>query len=110
LPDEPRPTNPFLAANWSKFGVPLERPAVGAIMSLWRGKPTSIFGHVGLLSAWNNTHFELLGGNQSNAITHAWFPWDRLRKNGMRWPSTYPLPGSSPVVVAETGDLSTTEA
>lgn len=40
--------NPYLAANWASFGNKLRELHYGAIVSLWRGSPTSWQGHVAL--------------------------------------------------------------
>lgn len=91
LPDEPLPTNPYLAANWTKFGMPTT-PQLGAVLVFWRGSPTSWKGHVGFYASQNDTHFLVLGGNQSNGVTRARISKHRLRKNGCRWPSTFTDP------------------
>ncbi len=107
LPDEPVPSNPYGARNWGTFGVGLETPALGAILTFWRGSPSGWQGHVGFYAGEDATTYSVLGGNQSNAITIA-----RLAKNrllAIRWPATWPLPAGGRV--SRTGGvLSTNEA
>jgi hypothetical protein len=47
------------------------------------------------------------GGNQSDAVTETHIAKSRLL--GIRWPLTYPLPGSGEVIVGD-GALSADEA
>jgi len=46
-------------------------------------------GHVGFAMGQDDTHFYLLGGNQSDAVTVARVAKARLL--GARWPRTFPL-------------------
>lgn len=87
LPDEPIPTNPYLALNWTKFGKAV-KPQKGAILVFWRGSPSSWQGHVGFYVGEDRTHYHVLGGNQSNAVTVSRIAKNRLREEGCRWPST----------------------
>lgn len=108
LPTEPLPSNPYLARNWLKFGVPLGRPALGAVMVFWRGSKTGTSGHVGLYTGEDAQAYHVLGGNQSNAITIARL--DKSRLLGFRWPARFPLPKSGKVELTKAGALSTNEA
>ncbi len=94
LPDEPFPENPYLAANWTRFGR-VTTPQIGAVLVFWRGSPSSWKGHVGFYAGEDATHFLVLGGNQSNAITRARIAKERLREDGCRWPDSYPDPRGS---------------
>lgn len=87
LPDEPLPKNPYLALNWKNWALEVT-PQFGAVLSFWRGSPSSWKGHVGFYVGEDSTHFHVLGGNQSNAITVSRIAKTRLRKGGSRWPST----------------------
>jgi len=89
MPDEPIPINPYLAANWSKFGTDC-KPQLGAVLVFWRGSPSSWKGHVGFYVGEDRTHFHVLGGNQSNAVTITKIAKNRLRERGSRWPLTGP--------------------
>lgn len=108
LPTEPLPSNPYLARNWLKFGVPLGKPALGAVMVFWRGSKTGTSGHVGLYVGEDADAYHVLGGNQSNAITIARL--DKTRLLGFRWPAKFPLPQGGPVKLTRSGGLSTNEA
>ena len=70
LPDEPLlgalGTNPCWARNWLLFGRDT-RPITGAVLIFTRGSG----GHVGFAIGQDDTHFFVLGGNQSDAVTIA---------------------------------------
>lgn len=67
LPNAVLPTNPYLARNWQRFGRVVS-PCFGSILVFWRGSIGGISGHVGFYYSENATHFQVLGGNQSNKI------------------------------------------
>jgi len=92
LPDEAVPANPMASINWLKFGRGLDFPALGAVLVFWRGKKSGWQGHVGFYVGEDATHFHVLGGNQSDAITISRIARNRLRDGGVRWPSGFPLP------------------
>ena len=52
-----------------------EEFGAGVVVILARG-PSS--GHVGFLEDWDDDRVKLLGGNQGNAVTKAWFPMSRV--------------------------------
>lgn len=106
LPKEPMVANPYLARNWVKFGVRLSKGAIGAVLAFERPGGG---GHVGFYAGEDKDYFSVLGGNQSNAVTIARILKKRLLPNGMRWPSSYPLPTSGPVASVG-GAISTNEA
>ena len=87
LPDEPLlaalGTNPYWARNWLLFGRDT-KPISGAVLVFERGSG----GHVGFAIGQDDTHFFVLGGNQSEAVTIARNAKSRLL--GARWPATYP--------------------
>ncbi|MGY9046960.1 MAG: TIGR02594 family protein [Rhodobacterales bacterium] len=87
LPDEPLlgalGTNPYWARNWLLFGREVQ-PITGAVLIFERGSG----GHVGFAIGQDDTHFYVLGGNQSDAVTIARIAKSRLL--GARWPATYP--------------------
>lgn len=93
LPTEPMVDNPYYALNWKKFGVPIESVSLGAIAPFERrdGNGKLIGGHIGTIVGHDKTHYHVLGGNQSNAITVSRIAKDRL-SGPLRWPKTYPLP------------------
>ena len=67
LPDEPLlgalGTNPYWARNWLLFGQTVQ-PITGAVLIFERGSG----GHVGFAVGQDDTHFYVLGGNQSDAV------------------------------------------
>ena len=87
LPDEPLlgalGMNPYWARNWLLFGQAVQ-PIIGAVLIFERGSG----GHVGFAVGQDDTHFYVLGGNQSDAVTIARIAKSRLL--GARWPATYP--------------------
>ena len=64
------PKDPLWALNWGSFGKYVEHPAFGDVLVFTRktsdGKTA---GHVGLYIAESKTHFHVLAGNQSDAVT-----------------------------------------
>jgi uncharacterized protein (TIGR02594 family) len=89
LPDEPLPTNPYLARNWLSFGIEVE-PTLGAVLVFWRGSKAGTSGHVGFYVGEDWAAFQVLGGNQGNAVSVARVARSRLL--GARWPKTAPPP------------------
>lgn len=86
VPTEPLPVNPYLARNWLKFGVDVT-PCYGAVLVFWRGSKSGISGHVGFYYGEDASHYHVLGGNQSNAVTVARLAKSRLL--GARMPKAY---------------------
>jgi uncharacterized protein (TIGR02594 family) len=87
LPEEPLlgalGSNPYWARNWLLFGQSVQ-PITGAVLVFERGSG----GHVGFAVGQDDTHFFVLGGNQSDAVTIARVAKSRLL--GARWPATVP--------------------
>ena len=104
LPDEPLlgalGSNPYWARNWMLFGQPV-RPVIGAVLVFERGSG----GHVGFAIGQDDTHFHVLGGNQSDAVTIARIAKSRLL--GARWPATVP-PRAQRLPVMKPGEYLTT--
>ena len=104
LPDEPLlgalGSNPYWARNWLLFGQEVA-PATGAVLIFGRGSG----GHVGFAIGQDGTHFYVLGGNQSDAVTIARIAKARLL--GARWPTTYP-PRSQRLPTMKPGEYLTT--
>ncbi|MBC7280049.1 peptidoglycan-binding protein [Hoeflea sp.] len=98
LSDEPVPGNPMASINWLKFGRELKTPSFGAVLVFWRGSKSGWQGHVGFYVGEDASHYHVLGGNQSDAITITKLKKGRLREGGIRWPSGFPLPTSGRVV------------
>ena len=106
LPDEDLPANPYGARNWLSFGstVPAQ---MGAVLVFWRGSRSGWKGHVGFYVGEDVTHYHVLGGNQSNAVTIARINKDRLL--GARWPDTAERPDGTVVRRAAVGAVTTNE-
>ncbi|PWE52137.1 TIGR02594 family protein [Metarhizobium album] len=97
LPRELLPKNPLGALEWSKFGIPLPEPILGAIMTFTRTGG----GHVGLYVGEDATHYHILGGNQSNSVSITRI--DKARLHSIRWPSTGGFPSGGRVRLTSAG-------
>lgn len=93
LPGEPLPANPLLARQWAGFGREAA-PQPGAVMVFWRGSKAGWTGHVGFYWAEDDSHFHILGGNQSDRVSIARLARSRLL--AARWPLTAPLASAGP--------------
>ncbi len=103
LPEEPLPSNPLGALNWSSFGIACE-PQPGAILTFSRDGG----GHVGFYVSEDDTYFHVLGGNQSNKVNVTKVA--KSRHKATRWPKTAPAPTGKRVKAAFSGTVSTNEA
>jgi len=73
------------ARSFLKWGRAIDEPEPGCIAVFSRGDPDGWQGHVGFWTGVQNaTHLEILGGNQSNAVTKAFYPKANLL--GFRMP------------------------
>jgi uncharacterized protein (TIGR02594 family) len=102
LPDEPLPTNPLRARAWQTFGEGT-KPQLGAVMVFWRGSKSGGLGHVGFYWAEDDAAYQILGGNQSNAVTIS-----RLAKNRLlqaRWPGKSTPPKGITRTASKAGKL-----
>lgn len=74
--------------------VRLNGPALGAIVTFWRGSPRSGLGHTGFYRAETPTHIYVLGGNESDRVDVAPFPSSSPSFGlvGYFWPKGVPLP------------------
>jgi uncharacterized protein (TIGR02594 family) len=72
------------ARSFESWGVPLVIPSFGCVMTFRRPEG----GHVGLYLGENQTHYCVLGGNQSDSVSVAWLAKERL--TAMRWPTGLP--------------------
>lgn len=106
LPEEPMVTNPYWALNWLKFGVmiPEALPRLGAIGVIIRDGG----GHVFFIVGHDERYWHALGGNQSNTISIMKVAKDRTQ--GLRWPSTVPIPTNILSMSTFDGTISTNEA
>lgn len=104
----PIPKHYYRALAWADYGIRCPVPAQGAIAVLTRKGG----GHVGLVTGYTEpgplvgAHVRLLGGNQNDAVSEAWFPVERI--------TAYRLPegvARIPVtVVPRIGSMSRSEA
>ena len=89
LPKEVLLINPYLARNWSKWGVPCE-VMKGAVVSFWRGSRGGISGHVGFVAGQSKGNIYVLGGNQGDRVSI--MPLSKDRMLATRWPVSFPPP------------------
>lgn len=66
--------NILWARNWAKFGVGVDEAGLGDVLVFKRGSG----GHVGFYLGENNTHYYVLGGNQSNEVNDGKIRKDRI--------------------------------
>lgn len=78
------------ARSYEKWGLPLDRPYAGAIVTFSR----SGGGHVGFVVGQNATSISVLGGNQRDAVNITKFSKHSpsLKITSYRWPIGEPLP------------------
>lgn len=77
--------------NWAGWGQVLDGPAVGAVVSMWRGARKGSSGHVGFVvgrDRFNN--LMVLGGNQANRVSIR--PFKRNRVLSYHWPKDHKKP------------------
>jgi uncharacterized protein (TIGR02594 family) len=75
------------ALSFLTWGVPLDRPVVGAIAVLDYGAGR---GHVGMVEGKYNGMIVLLGGNQNDSVSRTAFPASEIA--AYRWPEGQPGP------------------
>lgn len=66
------------ARSWLKLPTITLQPEIGDIVVFWREDINSWKGHVGLFISWDNDVIYTLGGNQSNMLSIAPYPRERL--------------------------------
>lgn len=106
LPGEPLPANPLGARNWQKFGNPTT-PAEGAVLVFWRESKSGTKGHVGFYNGEDRVAYQVLGGNQSDAVNITRIAKDRLLE--ARWPKSAASLTGKVIQRTETGALSQNE-
>lgn len=104
--------SPLWALSWATFGEHVSKqdkphaPALGDILTFTRNGG----GHVGLYVGEDATHFHVLGGNQSNAVTITRIAKTRLyTARRPKWRTKQPS-SVKVVKVGATGPVSTNEA
>jgi uncharacterized protein (TIGR02594 family) len=91
------------ASEWSKWGVALAKPSVGAVLTFSREGG----GHVGFYVSEDPVYYHVLGGNQSDSVNVTKI--DKARCTAIRWPTGYPLPTKWNVLKTFDGKVSTNE-
>lgn len=77
--------------HWKKWGQVLDGPAVGAVVSMWRGRKAGTSGHCGLVVGRDaSDNLMVLGANQKDSINI--MPFDTKRVLSYHWPEGFPLP------------------
>lgn len=72
-------TDSGLARSFLKWGMEVTDPQVGDIAVFSRGDPNGPYGHVGFFAGYNpDGTIRVLGGNQSDSVSYANYPADRL--------------------------------
>lgn len=89
-------TGSLMARSYERYGRTLNAFYKGCIVVLHSGNPKKPQGHVGFGIKATRTHVLILGGNQGNKVSLAWFP--RSRVTAFVWPEKAPL---VPLSVAE---------
>jgi uncharacterized protein (TIGR02594 family) len=108
-----RSTRSAAARSYARYGTRLTGPAVGAIVSFWRGSRNGWSGHVGFVVGRDAAgNLMVLGGNQGNAVSIV--PFDMARVLAYTWPTGEPVPDlvgfSKLPLLRSDGKLSTNEA
>jgi uncharacterized protein (TIGR02594 family) len=73
-------TESLAARSYLKWGqaVDLKDAQPGDVVVFWRGSPDSWQGHVGFYAGQTDKMIRVLGGNQNNAVSYAYYPKARL--------------------------------
>ncbi len=91
----------------NKNFVKLKGPALGAIVTFWRGKKSQGFGHVGFYNGEKGGRISVVGANQSDMVKIESFVSDSPTFGlvGYYWPAGVPLPtvGALPPQAADQG-------
>ena len=102
----PIPTHYYRALAWADYGDRMPGPRQGAIAVMARKGG----GHVGIVTGVtaNGSHVRLLGGNQNDAVSEAWFPAERI--TAYRAPRGMSSVWAAPATIAPVGTMSRSEA
>jgi uncharacterized protein (TIGR02594 family) len=100
------PENPLWARNWTRFGTPQVKPALGDVLVFSRPGGG---GHVAFYVGEDQTAFHVIGGNQGNRVSITRIA--KARCIAVRRPEYTQAPQSvRPFVLAQGGALSVNEA
>jgi uncharacterized protein (TIGR02594 family) len=83
--------------------VQLPGPALGAIVTMWRGSRSAGTGHVFFYLGENDKGVLALGGNQNDRVCRQYEPRDRIV--GYWWPKSEALPATGKIVVKHSSEL-----
>lgn len=72
------PIKTVRAREWQNYGNETKTPKLGDIVTFWRISKASNYGHVGFYVNENETHIQVLGGNQSNSVSIQWYKKSQL--------------------------------
>ena len=67
-----------MARSWLNWGYPVDEPKKGDVVIFWRNSPDSSSGHVGFYVNKYGDLIEVLGGNQGNKVSYAYYSESRL--------------------------------
>lgn len=87
--------------------VRLSGPALGCIVTMWRGSIASGTGHVFLYDGENASGVRGIGANEDDGIRRSFHQPARIV--GYWWPKSVPLPVIAKIIVTSTGTTATTE-
>lgn len=103
--DRPMVDSPLWALSWNNFGVKVDVPMLGDILTFTRKGG----GHVGFYVGEDTTHFHVLGGNQGNSVSIVRIAKSRLSQ--ARRPEYTNQPTNiRKVILASNGTVSTNES
>ena len=90
LPNDTIPANFLGARQWRRFGT-VCAPQFGAVLVFWRISRNGAKGHVGFYWAEDDSHYHVLGGNQSDTVSITRVAKDRFLD--ARWTASLPTQG-----------------
>ena len=98
---------------WKGWGRALSGPAVGCVVSMWRGSKKGAYGHVGFVVGKDRFgNLMVIGGNQGNRVSIR--PFNRNRVLSYHWPATHEAPKKQGLatlpIIASDGRVSKNEA
>jgi uncharacterized protein (TIGR02594 family) len=83
--------------------VQLPGPALGAIVTMWRGSRSAGTGHVFFYLGENDKGVLALGGNQNDGVCRQYEPRHRIA--GYWWPKSTALPATGKIAVKHSSEL-----
>jgi uncharacterized protein (TIGR02594 family) len=77
----------------------LQEPALGCIVTMWRGSKTAGTGHVFLYDGESSKGIRGIGANEDNMVKRSFH--DRDRFTGYWWPKSQAKPSTGPILVSD---------